>query len=88
MLTAKHWTELGDPNGEVRTEGAKGICNPIGRTTISTELPGTKPPAKEYTSGDTWLQLDMSHKIALCGITERGAPWFCGGSQGRGILGW
>ena len=49
MLTAKHWTELGDPNGEVRTEGAKGICNPIGRTTISTELPGTKPPAKEYT---------------------------------------
>jgi hypothetical protein len=56
---------LRDPNGELRakTEGAEGVCNPIGRTTISTnqnppfppELPGTKPPIKGY----TWLQLDM-----------------------------
>ena len=35
MLTANHWTEHGVPNGE-RTEGAEGVCNPIGRTTIST----------------------------------------------------
>jgi len=36
---AKHWTEYGDPNGEVRTRtvGAEGVCNPIGRTTISSK---------------------------------------------------
>jgi hypothetical protein len=53
------WTEHGVPNGIVRerTEGAEGVCNPIGRTTISTkqtstELPGTKPSTKEYTGRD------------------------------------
>jgi hypothetical protein len=42
--------------------GVEGLCNPIGRTTISTnqtppppELPGTKPSTKEY----TWLQMLM-----------------------------
>jgi len=37
MLAANHWTEHGDPNGGIRvmTEGAKGVCNLIGRTTIS-----------------------------------------------------
>jgi hypothetical protein len=55
MHTAKHWTEHGDPNGEVRarTVGAEGVCNLI-RRTISTnqtppKLPGTKPPTKECT---------------------------------------
>jgi len=39
--------------------------NPIGRTTLSTsqtpypELLGTKPPTKEYTQRDPWLQLHM-----------------------------
>ena len=38
MLEAKHWTEHKIPNVGVRerTEGAAGICNHIGRTTIST----------------------------------------------------
>jgi hypothetical protein len=38
MLTAKHWTEQGIINGidRERTKGAEGVCNPIGRTTIST----------------------------------------------------
>jgi hypothetical protein len=37
MYTVKHWTEHGDPKGEVRarTEGAEGVYNLIGRTTIS-----------------------------------------------------
>jgi hypothetical protein len=37
MLTANHWTEHGKPNGEVRErkEGAEGVYNPIGRTTVS-----------------------------------------------------
>jgi len=38
MLAANHWTEHRYPSGRVRerTEGAEGVCNPIGRTTIST----------------------------------------------------
>jgi hypothetical protein len=38
ILTANPWTKPGNPNGRVkgRTEGAEGVCNPIGRTTIST----------------------------------------------------
>ena len=36
MLTAIHWTEHRAPNGgdRKRTQGAKGICSPIGGTTI------------------------------------------------------
>ena len=67
MLTAKHQTEPGDPNGGVRarTEGAKGVCKPIGRTTISMrptpppKLPGSTLPTREYTWGGAWLQLNM-----------------------------
>jgi len=38
ILTANHWTEPRDPGGRVsgRIEGAEQDCNPIGRTTIST----------------------------------------------------
>jgi hypothetical protein len=38
ILTGNDWAEPGDPNGRVRgrTEGAEGNCNPIGKTTIST----------------------------------------------------
>ena len=38
MLAANHCTEHRVPNRGVRegTEGVEGICNPIGRTTIST----------------------------------------------------
>jgi len=38
MLAANHWAENRIHNGGVRerTEGAEGVCNPIGRTTIPT----------------------------------------------------
>jgi hypothetical protein len=37
IYTTKHWTECGDLNGEVRvrTVRVEGVCNLIGRTTIS-----------------------------------------------------
>jgi hypothetical protein len=62
ILLASHLTEPGNPNRRARgrTKGAEGNCNPIVRT-ISTnqpdppELPGTKPPTKEYTWKDLWL---------------------------------
>jgi hypothetical protein len=53
MFTDKHRTECGDPNGEdkAKTVGAEGVCNLIGRTTISTKkdlptLPGTNHQPK------------------------------------------
>jgi len=38
MLAVNHWTEDGVHNGGAkgRTEVAEGVCNPIGKTTIST----------------------------------------------------
>jgi len=57
ILTADHWTEVGDPCGRVRgrIEEDEGDSNPIGKPTVSTnldawELPETKPPTK----GHTW----------------------------------
>jgi hypothetical protein len=43
MLTTNHQTKIWDPNEGVRgrTEGAKGVCNPIGRATIPTTHPRT-----------------------------------------------
>lgn len=48
LFAANHQTEHGNPNGgsRKRTEGVEWVCNPIGKTTISTttDLPGTKVP--------------------------------------------
>jgi hypothetical protein len=46
MLAANHQKEHGDHIGGVmgRTEGAEGIFNPIGRTTISTIPPSHRAP--------------------------------------------
>jgi hypothetical protein len=49
ILTAIYWTEVRRLRG--RTAGTEGDCNPIGRTTISSnpdisEHPETKPPTK------------------------------------------
>jgi hypothetical protein len=54
MLSANHWTKYRVPNGGVseKTEGAEGVNNPVGRTTISiNQIPPDlgKPPTKEYT---------------------------------------
>jgi len=66
MYKAKHRTKHRDPNRRVRkrTEEAEEVCNPLGRTTISTnqtppKFLRTKPPTKEDTWGYPWLQLDM-----------------------------
>jgi hypothetical protein len=50
-----------------KSEEAGRVCNPIGRTTLSTnqpppqppELSGTKPSTKEYTWRNPWLQSHM-----------------------------
>jgi hypothetical protein len=93
------------PNGRVRegTEGAEWVCNPIGRTTLSTnqyvpELPGTKLRSMEYTWMDLWFQPHMYQRIALLSINGRKGPWACEGSMlqcrwmsawgGAGVGGW
>ena len=57
ILTDNYWTEPGDPYGRVRGR-TEGDGNPIGRTTVSTnldhtELLGIEPPTKEH----TWVDL-------------------------------
>jgi hypothetical protein len=58
ILTANHWTDPEDPNRRVRgkTEGAEGVCNPIGRAistnqTTQNQLPGIKLPTRVYMDG-------------------------------------
>jgi hypothetical protein len=65
MLATNHQTEHRNPNGGVRgrTEGAEGVCNYIYRKNNNInqpdppEFPGTKPPTKEHTWRNPWLQL-------------------------------
>ena len=92
MCTAKHWTEHGDPNGEVRarTVGAEGVCNLIGRTTSTNQAsPELNHQPKSTQRGYPWLQLDVQQRMTLSGITRRGAAWSRGGmmTQGRVTLG-
>ena len=53
------------------------------------ELPVTKPPTKEYTWRDPWLQLHVWQRMALSGINRRRGPWSCESSipQCKGMLG-
>jgi hypothetical protein len=66
ILTVSHWTEPTVLKERVRgrIEGAERDDNPIERTTISTnldpwELPGTKPPTKEYSWVYLWLLIHL-----------------------------
>ena len=66
MLKANHWTEHRVPNGGIRerTVGAEGVANPFRKNNNINqpdppELPGTKPPTKDYTWRDPWLLLHM-----------------------------
>jgi hypothetical protein len=63
IFAFNYWTEVRSPYGRVRgkIEGAGGKGNPIGRTTISTnldfsELLETKTPTKEHTWIGLWPQ--------------------------------
>ena len=74
ILTTKHWTEVGNPNGRVRgrIEGAEGDGNPIGRPTVSTnldlwELSETEPPTKEH------IQARLS-PLHICNIFAAQSP--------------
>jgi hypothetical protein len=78
MLTANHWTECGVPNRGVRerTEEVEGVCNPIGRTTLSTNQ---TPQNFEGLSH----QKRITHGSSC--ICSRGCP--CHASMGREVLG-
>ena len=56
---------------------------------VSPELQGTKPPTKEYTWRDPWLQPHGQQRMFWSDIHERRVPWTSEGSlpQGREIPG-
>ena len=66
ILTANHWTKLGDSNGRVRgrIEKDEGDGNPIGRATVSTNLDPwefleAKAPTEEHTWAGPWPLLHI-----------------------------
>ena len=90
ILTANYWTEPGDHNGSVRgrTEGAKGDCNPIGRTIVSTNWTPQYFHQPKNTWTGLWLLIHMEQRIALSVFSEKGSLWSYGGliSQRRRML--
>jgi hypothetical protein len=82
MLAANHWTEHGDPNGGVRerTEGAEGVCNPIGRTTISTNQISQSSQELNHQQKSTHGGTHGSSHIS-------NREWHCLTSMGREALG-
>jgi hypothetical protein len=71
-------TGLSTGGARERTKGAEGVSSPIGGTNMNQsdlpELPGTKPPTKEYTWRDPWFQLHMWHRMVLLVINGRRRP--------------
>jgi hypothetical protein len=82
MLVANHWTEHKFSNGVVRqrTEGAEGVCNTIGRTTISTNQTPQSSQGLNYQSRSTHGGTHASSSIC-----NRG--WPCWASMGGQALG-
>jgi hypothetical protein len=93
MSITNHWTEHGEvPKRGVRerTEGIEGICNPIGRTTISTNQTAAPsppfappPPIPPRTPRELSHQQRSTHGSSC--ICSRG--WPCHASMGREVLG-
>ena len=51
-----------------------------GMLPVPPELAGTKPPTKNYTWRDPWLQLHMQQKIAISDMNEKKGHWSYEGS--------
>ena len=74
MLTVSYWMGHTTPNGGVReiTQGAKGICNPRGGTTIGTtqyppELMSLAAYASEYgLVGHQWKERPIGFANFIC----------------------
>jgi hypothetical protein len=83
MLTADHQIEYGDSNGglRLRTEGTEWVCNPIGRTTIS-----TKHTSQSFRGLNYQPKIHMEESMSPAAyvaedglINVRGGPWSCEG---------
>jgi hypothetical protein len=82
MLETNHGTEYGVLNGGVRekTEEAKGVCNPIGRTTISTNQTPQSSQGLNHQAKSTHGVMDGSSYVYSRG-------WPCWASMGGEALG-
>jgi hypothetical protein len=76
MVAANHWTESRVPNRGVkeRTEGVQGVCNPMGRTTISTN---------QNPLNSQGLSHQQMHTHGSSCICSRG--WLCHASMGEEV---
>jgi hypothetical protein len=75
MLTVSYWMDHRAPNGGARenTQGAKGICNPIGGTKIWTnQYPTPTPTPGDRVSSYIWIRRWPSRPSV-----EREAHWSC-----------
>jgi hypothetical protein len=90
MLTVSYWMDHRAPNGEAgeSTQGAKGICNPIGGTTIWTnQYPLELVSLAAYVSedglvGHQWKERPISRANFICLTTRE-----CQGQEVR-VDGW
>jgi hypothetical protein len=96
LWAANHETEHKDLNGGVRgrTEGAEGVCIPIGRNTILTnqtpsKLPGSYQPKSAHGGTHGSSCVCNRELFTLADISERGVPWSSEGSitQHRTMVG-
>jgi hypothetical protein len=62
MYTAKHRSECGKPNGEIRTRsvGAEGVCNLIGRTISTKQNPQVSQGVKPQPKSTQWVPMAPS----------------------------
>jgi hypothetical protein len=81
-VAANHWTKQGVPSGAVRerTEGAEGVCSPIGRTTIATNQTLQSSQGLKHQSRSTH---GVTHGSSC--ICNRG--WPCWASMGEEAFG-
>ena len=79
MLTANHWTDHRALNGVVRkrTEVAEGVCNPTGRTTLS-----TSQSSQGLNHQPRGTHRGIHGSSCICS-----RRWPCGASMGEEVLG-
>jgi hypothetical protein len=80
MLSANHWAEHRVPNGGGRemTDRAEGVCNPIGRTKISTNQSSQE---LNHQPKNTYIPMAPALYVAEDGLGINGRRRSCEGSM-------
>jgi hypothetical protein len=91
MLTISYWMDHSAPNGGAResTQGAKGVCNPIGGTISTNQYPLERMSLAAYVSedglvGHHWKEKPIGLENFICLSTGECQGQEVGG-VGRGV---